>query len=212
MALVCALAFAGSANAVTLGFGCIASGSALACTVGEASLSVDVTEAASNKVSLTFSNSDAGTSSLVAVYLDDSGLVSKAKLSGGAGTDFKSGGKPSDLPGGGTAFDADFRFTAKKPSDTNGANGGESVTIVLKLKAGVTFADVLAALADGSLKIGAHISDADPSCVGPNPGPGCTGDPGSASFVNVLPVPEPGATALASVACLGLALIGRRRA
>jgi hypothetical protein len=208
LALVGGLALAGSANAVTLGFDCVAAGSTQACTVGEASLSVDVLDTAAGKVTLTFSNSDPGTSSLIALFVDDSGLIRKAVLSGGTGTDFKSGGRPSDLPGAGSAFDADF---AKKPKDVNGATGGESVSIVLKLKGGVTFADVLAALADGSLKIGAHINDADPSCVGSNPGPQCVGDPGSASFVNLLPVPEPGATALAGVACLGLALIGRRR-
>ncbi len=207
-----ALAFAGPASAVTLQFDCIG-GTAQACAVGEASLSVDVTAGAGNTMTLTVSNSDSGTSSLTALYLDDAGLISRVSITGGTGTDFKKNGKPKNLPAGSTvSFVDDFHVTARKPSSANGVNGGESLTLVLTLKNGVTSADVLAALAAGTLKIGALINDADPGCVGQNTGPQCVGDPGVASFVN-LPnaVPEPAAALLGGVACLGLAFYGRRR-
>ena len=210
--LVLVLAFASSASAVSFGFDCIA-GASLACGVGEASLSVNVIDSGSGTVTLTFSNSDAGTSSVTGIYLDGSRPIAKASNSGGAGTSFKKGGKPKDLPGGGNvSFHDDFRFTAKKPQPLNGINGGESLTIELRLKNGVTYADVIAALGDGSLRLGLLISDADPNCVGDRMGSECVGDPGVASFVNLPnPVPEPIPAILGGVACFGLALIGRRR-
>ncbi len=207
-------AFASSASAATFGFDCIA-GATAPCGVGEASLSVDVTDSGSGTVTLTFANSDSGSSSLAGIYLDDSALIASSSLGGGAGTDFKKGGKPKNLPGGGTvSFSDDFRFTAKKPKATNGVNGGETLTIVLTLTGGTTYADLVNALGDGSLRIGALINDADPNCVGQNTGPLCAGDPGVAAFVNrnlPNPVPEPVAALLGGVACVGLALIGRRR-
>ena len=207
-----ALALAGPASAVTLQFGCIG-GTAQACAVGEASLSVEAAAGAGNTVTLTFANADAGTSSLTAIYLDDAGLISRISIAGGAGTDFKKNGKPKNLPAGSTvSFVDDFHVTARKPSDSNGVNGGETLTLVLTLKKGSTSADVLAALADGSLRIGALIGDADPGCVGQNTGPQCVGDPGVAAFVNLpSPVPEPAAAVLGGIACLGLAFYGRRR-
>jgi hypothetical protein len=213
--LICALvavALAGPASAVTLQFGCIA-GTAVACSVGEASLSVDVVANTGNTVTLTFSNGDPGTSSLVGVYIEDAGLLSRISIAGGAGTDFKKNGKPKNPPGGSAvSFVSDFRANARKPADTNGVNGGETLTIVLSVKDRSTSAEVLAAILDGSLRIGTGINDADPNCVGQNTGPQCVGDPGVASFVNLLvPVPEPGAALLGGVACLGLLFYGRRR-
>jgi hypothetical protein len=212
LGLIVALALGSPASAATFSFDCIA-GTSQSCGVGEATLSLNVANSGNGAVTLTFSNSDAGTSSLTAIYLDDSRLIASASNAGGAGTLFKSGGKPKDLPGGGTvSFRDDFRFTAKKRRATNGVEGGESLTIVLTLRSGVTFADVVSALGSGRLRIGANINDADPSCVGQNGGPRCVGDAGIASFVDLpSPVPEPVAALLGGVACLGLAHLGRRR-
>jgi len=108
-------------------------------------------------------------------------------------------------------FDTTVRAieAAADPAAANGVNGGETLTVVLTLKSGTAYADVLAALVDGTLRIGALINDADPGCVGQNTGPQCVGDPGVASFVNFpdpVPVPEPVAALLGGVACIGLAL------
>jgi hypothetical protein len=207
-----AMGFAGTADAATFQFECI-SGAAVACGVGEASLSVELTDGGNDTVHLVLSNNDPGTSIATGIYIDDSRLVRKVTLTGGAGTNFRRGGKPSDLAGGSVvAFHDDFRFTARKPVDPNGVDGGESLALVLRLRDGVTYADVISALASGALRIGVHIADADPSCVGSGTGPQCTGDPGSASFVNLPnPVPEPMAQLLGGLACVGLAIYGRRR-
>jgi hypothetical protein len=212
LGLALAIGFAGAANAATFKFECIA-GASVACGVGEASLSVELTDNGNGTVNLVLSNSDPGTSVATGIYIDDSRLMKRPTLAGGAGTLFRKNGKPSDLPGGSVvAFQDDFRFTARKPVDPNGVDGGESLTLVLRLKNGVTYADVISALASGALRIGVHIADADPSCVGTGTGPQCTGDPGSASFVNLPnPVPEPMAQLLGGLACVGLAIYGRRR-
>jgi hypothetical protein len=201
LGLLFGVAFATSAGAATFGFDCIA-GTAQACGVGEASLSVNVVDSGNGKVTLTFANSDAGTSSMPGLYLDDSDLIASAANAGGAGTMFQRGGKPRNLLGSAAiSFNSDFRFTAKRPKVTNGVQGGETLTIVLTLRSGVTFADVISALGSGALRIGVHIADTDPGCLGDNPGPQCTGDPGAASLVN-LPnaVPEPVAALLGGVA------------
>ena len=210
--LLAALAIASSASATTYGFDCIA-GTAQACGVGEAQLSVDVTDSGSGTVTLTFRNVGSGTSSLTGVYLDTTINFASTSISGGAGTSFQKKGNPKDLPGAGlVSFSDDYRFTARKPKASNGVNVGESVTIVLTLKSGTTYADVISAIDNGSFRIGTLIADADPSCVGQGTGPQCVGDPGVASFINgPRPVPEPVAALLGGVACIGLALIGRPR-
>ena len=212
LSLVGGLSFASSAQAVSFGFDCITS-SAVACAVGEAQLAVGVTDSGSGTVTLVFSNSDPGTSVVRGIYIDDgSSQIASTSISGGAGTDFKKGGKPKDLPGGSAvSFSDDFRFVARKPKIPNGIGGGESLTIVLTLSGGVTFADVLAAISEGTLRFGVNLTQADPGCVGSTT-PACIADPGEGSLVN-LPnaVPEPFAAMLGGVACVGLAVIGRRR-
>ncbi len=210
--LLASFAIGGSASATTYGFDCIA-GTPQACGVGEAQLSADVTDSGGGTVTLTFHNVGSGTSSLTGVYLDTNITFASISIAGGAGTDFRKKGSPKDLPGGGSvSFSDDYRFTAHKPKAANGVNVGETLSIVLTLKAGTTYADVVSALGNGSFRIGLLIADADPNCVGQNTGPQCVGDPGVASFVNnPRPVPEPVAALLGCVACIGLAVIGRRR-
>jgi len=211
LAAVGILAFAGSAQATSFGFDCISS-SPVACAVGEAQLAVDVTDSGSGTLTLVFSNSDPGTSVVRGIYVDDaSNLVKKISSVGGAGTNFKKGGKPADLPGGSVVgFSADFRSVARKPKADNGIAGGESLTVVLTLEGGVTFADVLAAIANGDMRFGVNITRADPGCIGSTT-PACIADPGEGSLVSLSAVPEPFAAVLGGVACIGLALIGRRR-
>ena len=215
LGLVLSLAFSSSASALSFGFDCIA-GAAVPCGVGEAALSVDVTAGAGGEVLLTFSNSGPSAASVTGIYIDQGGLIDRVSLVGGTGTDFRRGGRPSNLLGGGAiSFHDDFRFTAKRPKAPNGVNGGESLTIALTLRSGKTYADVISALAGGSLRLGLVLSAADPACVGDDveeTNHKCTGDPGVAAFVNrPNPVPEPMPALLGGVACLGLALIGRRR-
>jgi hypothetical protein len=211
LALLFGAAISSSASATTFQFGCIA-GQATACSVGEAALSADVTDAGPGRVSVVISSSASGAAAVMGLYIDDAGLISSISNQGGAGVAFKKNGSPSDLVGGSAvSFVDDFRLLAKKPRATNGINGGESLTVVLRLKKGVTFSDVLAALGDGSLRLGLTLIEADPNCVGQNTGPNCMGDPGTASFVNRPgAVPEPALAALAALGALGAALRSRK--
>ncbi|MBM4382368.1 MAG: hypothetical protein FJ091_03265 [Deltaproteobacteria bacterium] len=197
LGLLFSICAASSAQAVTFGFDCLAGPSA-ACGVGEAQIRVEVTDAGSGMVNLVFTNTGAEVSAVRSIYFDRPENFAKLVLLGGAGTRFKKGGKPKDLPGV-PSFMSDFRFTARSPQDINGLNPGESLTIVLKLASGRTFADVVSALESGSLKIGVFMVANTPTT-------------GEASLVNLpRPVPEPVAALMGGVACLGLALLGRRR-
>ena len=66
------------------------------------------------------------------------------------------------------------------PAQPNGVNPGESLGIVFDLIGGQAFADTIAALADGGLRIGIHVQGFE--------------DGGSESFVNNGPT-EPGTIA-----------------
>jgi hypothetical protein len=197
LGLLVAALTAGSAEAVTFGFDCFA-GPAPACAVGEAQIKVDVIDAGNGRVNLVFTNTGPAASSVRGIYFDRPEEFGKLRLGPGVGARFVKGGKPRDLPGV-PSFVDDYRFTARKRRDSNGINPGESLTIVLRLANGRTYADVLSALETGTFKIGVFMI-------------ANTGTEGEASLVNVPnPVPEPVAALLGAVACIGLGALGRRR-
>jgi hypothetical protein len=212
LGVLAAAALSSSASAATFGFDCFV-GSPQTCAVGEASLSVDVVEASNGSVTLTISNSDIGTTSVTAVYLEDADLVRSATVADSVGTNFRSGGKPKHLQGAGViSFQDDFRFTARKPRGASGVQGGESLTIVLSLRDGAAYADVLSALEAGEFRIALRLEGDERGCASRKKKSECVGDPIPASLVNrPNAVPEPMPAVLGSFACLGLALFGRRR-
>jgi hypothetical protein len=142
---------AASASATPYTFGCITGG----VNCGSSSqFSVNVTDAGSNQVLFTFTNAGPGASSLTDVYFDDGTLLGIASVLDGAGTNFEQGAAPPDLSGGNGvnpnfATTAGFSADSEPPTESNGANPGESFGIKFNLLAGKTFADTITALNSG---------------------------------------------------------------
>ncbi len=199
-----------AATAIPIGFGCISNNNATDCAIGEAQLSVDVTDAGGSQVLFTFSNSGPLLSAITDVYFDDGTLLGIAGLIdlddnalgpfGDAGVDFSTGASPADLPGGGVVgfvTTAGFSADADAPVAFEGVDPGETLGIVFDLIGGGNFADIIAELTNGDLRIGIHVQDYSGG--------------GSESFVNV-PVPEPGTALLIGLGLVGLALSPRNTA
>jgi len=165
-------------------------------------LSVDVT-ASGSQVLFKFFNNVGIASSITDIYFDDGTLLSIGNITdSGAGVAFGSPAIPANLPGANDAS-PDFETTAGFSLDSepavsaNGVNASnEWVAVLFSLQGTQTFADTIAALNDGSLRIGLHVQAI-----------GTTG--GSDSYVNR--VPEPGTLLLLGSGLLGLAFAGGRK-
>lgn len=195
---------ASGASAAPIQFGCISGSSAADCAIGEVQLSADVVAGpGANQASFTFFNVGSSAASITDIYFDDGTLLGIASITSSAGVSFSQGATPGNLPAGNNAsppFVATAGFTADSnaPVQPSGVNPGEWVTIVFDLQSGGTIADVLAELADGSLRIGVHVQG--------------FASGGSESFVNT-PVPEPsGLSVLALTGAFTAAHRARRRA
>ncbi len=207
----CAGSFAISAQAATLGFGCISDNSAINCAIGESQLTVDVSAAGSDTVLFEFFNTGLDQSTISEIYFDDGSLLAIASIDktgqdGLIGVSFTEDSvgsvvNPPNLPSGNnitppfiatTAFSAD----ADNPAPKWGVNIGESVGITYTLQSTQTFNDVITELTTGDLRIGLHVIN--------------FASGGSESFVNN-PVPVPAAVWLFGSGLLGLVGIARRR-
>ncbi len=187
----------GAASAIPLGFDCITNNVAADCAIGEAQLTVDVTDPGPGGVMFTFHNAGPAASSITDVYFDDADFGALHRISVIIDTppfvDFEQFATPGDLPGANNAsppFQVTRGFSAdsESPAQPKGVNPDESLMIVFLLKDGKTFDDVLASLEDGSLRVGIHVQDY------------ATG--GSESLVNT---PEPGVLGLVGLGLLVLA-------
>lgn len=194
-----------SARADLYGFTGLSANNVADVAIAEAQLFVEVTAEGATQVKFRFYNTGPAASSITDVYFDDGTLLGIASIVNGSGVDFSQGASPGDLPGGNLAspaFEATAGFTADSdaPTQPNGVNPGEEVSIIFNLQGGGTFADVIAELTSGELRIGIHVQGF------------ATG--GSESLINgppgTPPIPAPGAFALAA---LGFGAIGaiRRR-
>jgi len=193
---------ASPASALLVNFECISNNTTKDCETGENQLQADLTGGpGANQVSFTFTNSGPKDSSITAVYFDDGTLSAIASILDGTGVDFEEGASPPNLPAGNEAnpaFEADFAADAEPPTEPNGVNPNETLTIVFDLLMGSTLTDTENALRDGSLRIGLHVQGFKKG--------------GSESFVNVPPggvVPEPSIGLL--LAAPALVALARRR-
>jgi hypothetical protein len=202
LALATAVLLSGGA-AHAIGFSCITGNNATQCGIGEAQFSATLAAFGAGQVSITFLNSGPTASFIAQVYIDDdaSAFAGIASITDGTGTDFEIGGSPPNLPGGNTVspvFTATARAAADKPgTNKDGADPGESFSLILSLSGGVSFADVASAIDGGTIRLGIH---------GQGLGEG-TGLGGSEAFVNGggPAVPEPSAMLLFAVGALVVA-------
>lgn len=188
---------ASPAAAVTIGFDCLTGNLAGDCTIGEAQLTVEVTDVAGN-IRFDFQNAGPLASVISEIYFDDGSLLGLASVIDGPGVDFEPGANPPNLPGGNTAVPPfvvtqDFLAESIPSPSQNGVGPGEFVMLDFTLQGGQTLADVITELTNGDLRIGIHVIAFQSG--------------GSESFINT-PIPEPGTALLVAG---GLVAIGLRR-
>lgn len=215
LALAC---YAAAASAgTTYSFSGITSNSAGDVAIGESQLSMEVSDGGLiggvNTALFTFRNAGPAASSITQIYFDDGSLLSLGSIVEGPGTDFKvAKPQPGVLPGGNAIdFNATKGFTVEPvpPTQPNGVNPNEFVTLGFTLQNGKTFADTICALnlgltsptkdLAGGLRVGIHVQG--------------FASRGSESFVNskVAATPEPTTMVMATTALVPLVLIGRRQ-
>ncbi len=191
---------AGSSQAVTLTFFHISDNSGQAAAVAT-QLTVEVEQGADDtEASFTFWNNVGIAASITDVYFDDGSLLGIASISSSAGVSFSEGAAPPDLPGGNCcSFDATFSADSNAPVAPNGVNSStEWLTIIFNLVGGMTFADTIAALISGDLRLGMHVQAI-----------GTSGD--SDGFINnpLDPVPLPAGLLLFLSGLAGIGFLGR---
>ena len=195
------LLFAAPASAVTVGFDCITNNLAGDCTIGEAQLTLDITDEGGGQVRFTFANSGPLASVISEVYFDDGALLGIASVMNGPGVSFVEDASPPNLPGANNAsppfqVTAGFLAEATPAPSMNGVGPGEWVAIIFDIQGGFDFNDVVAQFADGTVRAGIHVI--------------AFASGGSESFVND-PVPEP-STGLLLLSGLGALAAVRSRA
>ena len=167
---------AGVASATTLALSPLkCSNSSSECGTLGSQLSIEVVSGGAGKVSFVLHNE--GTESLTAsqVFVDDNAdvLLDLLDVTDGLGVDFAEGGKRENLKSGKKIdFIADYLASAAKPSKDNGVSPGETVQLNFTLASGMTLEDVLAALEDGSLRLGANAKQGFVTGNGTVPEPG----------------------------------------
>lgn len=201
-ALIATAGLGFTANADTFDFTCISNSNAQNCQTGSLQLSVEVVEGPGGQAQFIFRNTGSAASSIADIYFDNGTLLGIASITNGAGVDFSQGASPGNLPGGNSmnpAFQATAGFTADSnpPTQPNGVNPGETVSIFFMLQSGGAFADVIRELYSREIRVGLHVQG--------------FGNGGSESFVNgVTPVPVPAAAWLL-LSGLGFLRVARRR-
>jgi hypothetical protein len=189
------------------GFFNITANSVADAAIGEAQLSVTVSDPGAGQVLFRFDNSGPAASSITDVYFDDGTLLGIASLSdSGAGVAFSTGSSPPNLPGGNSMSEpfettAGFSADSDPPVQPKGVNPGEWLEVLFDLLPGMSFGDVIDALeqgaGDGGLRIGIHVQG--------------FASGGSESFVNTPMIPLPPALLLGLSGLSGLGLVRRVR-
>ena len=169
---------------------------------------VDVSDPSGlNNVLFTFRNVGPIASFIDGVYFMDGTLLGISSIINGIGVAFSNPADPASLPSQNTAtppFVTHVGFSADNdPGAGNGVNPGEQVGIQFDLISGQEYANTLAALIDGTLRIGIHVQGISTAGF-------------SDSFVNTPgggtpPIPVPPTVWLMGSGLVGLGLMAWRR-
>ncbi len=140
--------------AVTFGFSNITNNSGIAATLAS-EFTLDVTESGANAV-FTLNNNSTEDAFINQIYWDDNASTLGGFVSLESG--YSTPARPKNLPAGNTVgFTANFSVKGNPPAPTHGINEGDTGSFTLSLLSGVTFNDVIAALYDGTLRLGIHV-------------------------------------------------------
>lgn len=205
-AVILFASYAPAQAASTLQFYSVSNTNPVNVAAGAAQLFVDVTDPSGlNNVLFTFRNLGPIASSIGEIYFDDGSLLAQSTITNSivGVTNFTGpGANPGNLPAGNNASPA-FSALAQFSSDaqgnpSNGVNPGDRFSILYTLQGTQEYADVIAELQDGRLRVGLHVR--------------AFADGNSESFVNlplsIAAIPEPSTMALFG---LGTLLLWRRR-
>ena len=192
LVLVSVFILSTEAQATMFGFENITANNVADAAIGEAQLSVDVTDPGSDQVLFTFHNDGTETCSIADIYFRD-GSLTLASIIDGPGVDFEPGAAPPELPGypGGT-WTSFFTADSEPPTFGNGVNNGsptgEWLSFLFDIDSGYSYNGVITDMLNRSMEIGLHVQGFDGG--------------GSESFVST---PVPGAVLLG---LLGLGVAG----
>jgi len=158
------------ADMTAYGFKNITANNVNSAAIGEAQLSVQVNDVLghTDQALFKFLNTGPEPCSITAAYFDDGALLGIAQLTSSSGVKFSEGANPPNLPGGNTVnFQVTKGFLADSdpPTQPNGVNPGEWLSVLFNLENGMTYNDVINAITlgltqgavDGSLRIGIHV-------------------------------------------------------
>jgi len=182
---------------------------------GDAELSKFGVTLSNNQVLFVFRNNANVASSIADVYFQDGALLDMAAVYGSAGVSFV---EPAGNLYGGTTLDPQFivtkHFSARStaPIIENGVNAStEWLGIVFDLKNGMTYSDVINAMANWKYA-GGEFSKKDPNAPSLRIGiraEGVAGDRQGSSYINT--VPEPSLVLLLGIGLGAIGLVARRR-
>lgn len=204
LAAACALVGGASltpltATALPLSFTCITQNSATDCGIATSQLTVTIDALGSSQARLVLTNAGPDAAVFTRVLFDGSVLSAIAGLGDTPPSVDFAVASPGTLPGGNGSpyfFTTDLEVAAVAPAPHRGVGPGESLTVDLAIAPGLDFDDVVAALTDGSLRIGVRVQS--------------FASGGSEALLNV-PIPEPGTLAMLAIGLLGLARLGSPR-
>lgn len=190
-----------SASADIFGFGCISGNNPIDCAILESQMSMEVKTNSSDPtmVDFLFKNSGPSASSITNVYFSDllpPLLGDPSSILNSAGVKYSPGCSPNDLAAGQNhGFTTSYCADSDPKVQPNGVNPTEWVQLSYTLQDPATLAFVLAAIADGSFRVGIKVQGYD----------------GEGSETGLVRVAEPG-TLLMLGAGFGILLPGFRRA
>jgi hypothetical protein len=193
-----------SINATPISFYNITQNSTVNAMIGEAQLSMEISETA-GQVFFLFKKEGDQAAVIQAIAFDDASnellsLSNTQIISTGVNFQYVSN---YNLPGGNQpsiGFVSDYAYNAVSPSPINGVGPNELVSIPFNYAPGSSFNKVVSSINSGDLRVGLHVI--------------AFADGGSESFINTASVPESSSLSLLSLGLLSIAgfRVSRRKA